>query len=108
MFRNRLIAADNIPRFQLWVELGCPNMRQVEKMMSDGAKRELKLRGAVHRLQVMKEKREQQRKCKLTQQTRRRSLKAAERWREKAEELKCLARALDDGVSRLRVQTRPG
>jgi hypothetical protein len=101
VFRNRLIAADNIPRFRLWVELGCPNMRMVQALMSDAAKRELKSRGAVHRLQVMKEKREQQRKCKLTQQTRRRSLKAAERWREKAEELKRLARALDDGVQQI-------
>ena len=101
VFRNRLIAADNIPRFRLWVELGCPNMRQVEAQMSDAAKRELKSRSAVSRLQVIKEKLEQQRRCKLTQQTRRRSLKAAERWREKAEELKRLAKALDEGVQQI-------
>ena len=101
VFRNRLIAADNIPRFRLWVELGCPNMRQVEAQMSVAAKRELKSRSAVNRLQVIKEKLEQQRRCKLTQQTRRRSLKAAERWREKAEELKRLAKALDEGVQEI-------
>ena len=101
VFRNRLIAADNIPRFQLWVELGCPNMRQVEAQMSDAAERELKSRIAVHRLQVIKEKLEQQRRYKLKQQTRRRSLKAAERWREKAEELKRLAKALDEGVQQI-------
>ena len=101
VFRNRLIAADNIPRFRLWVELGCPNMTQVEKMMSDDAKRELKSRSAVHRRQAMKEKLEQQRRCKLTQQTRRRSLTAAGRWQEKAKELKRLEKALDEGVQQI-------
>ena len=53
-------------------------MRKVQAMMSDDAKRELKSRSAVYWLQIIKEKPEHKRGCKLTQQTRRQNLNAAE------------------------------
>lgn len=101
VFSSRLIAAGNIPRFRLWVELGCPDISKVIPLMDERARVTLHRMSSLHRTEEARNLAEEQLQRRLTARKRRRSMSAAQHWREKAENLERMAKELDCGVSQI-------
>ena len=100
VFTSRLIAAGDIPRFRLWVELGCPDITKVT-LMDERARVKLHHMSSLHRTEEARNLAEEQPQHRLTARKRRRSMSAAQHCRAKAENLERVAKELDVGVKQM-------
>ena len=101
VFTSRLIAAGDIPRFRLWVELGCPDITKVIPLMDERARVKLHHMSSLHRTEEARNLAEEQPQHRLTARKRRRSVSAAQHCRAKAENLERAAKELDVGVKQM-------